>query len=113
MLEVGARITSVIELWLVGLGVGIHLGAGSALALTGLGALAINALFFVPYELGSKEASWMAIYSLLASTAGFAVYASMVSRLRELVWIAVGLSLLGAATGVPTTGRLVQRTERG
>ena len=92
---------------------GLHLGAGSALALTGLGALAINALCFVPYELGSKEASWMAIYSLLGSTTGFAVYASMVGRLKELIWIGVGLSLLTSATSAPAATSLAETTESG
>jgi hypothetical protein len=98
-LDVASRGVAVFELWLIARGIGLELGAGQAVALAGLGALALNATFFVPFELGSKEASWMAIYSVLGSTGEFAVYASMVGRLKELCWIGIGLALLGPVTG--------------
>ena len=92
--EVLSRAALVAELILIGKGVGIDLSYPHAAALSGLGALAINATFFIPFGLGSKEASWMAIYPLLGSTAEFGVYASVVNRLMELIWSGIGLLLL-------------------
>ncbi len=92
--ELLSRGVMVVELMLIAKGVDIHLSYAHATALSGLGALAINSLFFVPFGLGSKEASWMAIYPLLGSTAEFGVYASVVNRLQELIWTGVGILLL-------------------
>jgi len=92
--EVASRAALVVELILIAKGVGLSLSYPHAAALSGLGALAINATFFIPFGLGSKEASWMAIYPLLGSTAEFGVYASVVNRLMELSWSGIGLLLL-------------------
>jgi uncharacterized protein (TIRG00374 family) len=92
--ELLSRVAMVAELWFIGWGIGLHLSPLHALALSGLGALAINTFFFVPFGLGSKEASWMAIFAIVGSTAEFGVYASVVNRLQELIWTGVGIGLL-------------------
>ena len=48
----------------------------------------------MPFELGSKEGSMIGIFLALGYTAPLAVYASVVSRLRELAWIGIGLALM-------------------
>jgi hypothetical protein len=55
-----------------------------------------NVTFFIPFELGSKEGSLSLIFDLLGLPADLGVYASIVSRIREMIWIAIGLSLVWA-----------------
>jgi Lysylphosphatidylglycerol synthase TM region len=55
-----------------------------------------NLTFFIPFELGSKEGSLSLIFDLLGLPPDLGVYASIVSRLREMIWIAIGLSLVWA-----------------
>lgn len=94
LLECGGRGVQVLEFWLICRGVGVPISYAEALCIGGLAALALNIFFFMPFELGSKEGSLIGIFLALGYTAPLAVYASVVSRLRELVWIGIGLALM-------------------
>ena len=93
-LECAGRAIQVLEFWLICRGVGIPISYAEALCMGGLAALALNVFFFMPFELGSKEGSMIGIFLALGYTAPLAVYASVVSRLRELAWIGIGLALM-------------------
>ncbi len=95
-LECVGRAAQVLEFWLICRGVGVPITYAEALCIGGLAALALNAFFFMPFVLGSKEGSLIGIFLALGYSAPLAVYASVVSRLRELVWIAIGLILMWA-----------------
>jgi hypothetical protein len=96
-LDVAARAVAAVELVLVGVGIGVHVDYAHAAALWGLTALGLNLMFFVPFELGSREGSFYLAFSLLGFDTRVGVFAGVVSRLRELAWIAVGLVLVWAA----------------
>ena len=63
----------------------------------GLLALAINASFFVPFELGSKEAALYFIYHIAGLTPELGVATSVITRVRELAWVAIGVGLVWVA----------------
>ena len=54
----------------------------------------MTATFFVPFELGTKEGAHYLLFGLLGLDPALGVYTAMVSRARDLVWIAFGLSLV-------------------
>lgn len=96
-LEVAARAVAAVELVLVGVGIGVHVDYAHAASLWGLTALALNVLFFVPFELGSREGSFYLAFSVLGLDTRVGVFAGVVSRLRELAWITIGLAMVWAA----------------
>lgn len=101
-LECLGRAIQVTEFWFICRGVGIPVTYTEALFIGGLAALALNLFFFMPFELGSKEGSLIGLFLALGHAAPLAVYASVVSRLRELVWIGIGLVLIwGDGGGAP------------
>ena len=53
-----------------------------------------TAFFFVPYELGTKEGSLYALFDLAGLDPRAGVYTAIVSRARDIIWIAGGLGLL-------------------
>jgi len=94
LLECAGRGVQVLEFWLICRGVGVPISYAEALCMGGLAALALNIFFFMPFELGSKEGSLIGIFLALGYSAPLAIYASVVSRLRELTWIGIGLVLM-------------------
>jgi len=93
-LEYLSRTLWMVEYWIICYGVGIEISFAQAFLIGGLSSLAQNALFFVPYELGTKEGSLYALFDLAGLDPSAGVYTAIVSRARDLLWIAGGLGLL-------------------
>jgi uncharacterized protein (TIRG00374 family) len=102
-LECVGRALSVLEFWIICRGAGVPISYGEALFVGGLASFALNAFFFMPFEVGAKEGSLVLLFAALGFPATLALYAGVVSRLRELVWIVIGL-LTVWYTGTPAAG---------
>lgn len=61
-----------------------------------------NALFFSPMQLGAREGGLAIITSTLAMKSGFGVTTGLITRVRELLWIAIGLGLMKIGNGKNT-----------
>jgi uncharacterized protein (TIRG00374 family) len=93
-LEYLSRSLWMVEYWLICIGVGINTTFLKAFMIGGLSSLIQNALFLVPYELGTKEGSLYALFALAGLDPRAGVYTAVVSRARDMLWIAAGLGLL-------------------
>lgn len=56
-----------------------------------------NLFFFIPMEMGAREGGFALAVGGLALSGAYGVYTGLITRLRELVWIAIGLVLLKVA----------------
>jgi hypothetical protein len=56
--------------------------------------LVVNILIFMPFELGSKEVALYFMFDWLGITPALALAAAALSRIRELIWIAIGWALI-------------------
>lgn len=92
--EVSGRFIAVIEYFLIARSIGVEIGYPAAVLIGGFSQLVLNLLFFIPFELGSKEGGLYLIFQLLGLPPSLGVYTAIVSRLRELTWIAIGLLLI-------------------
>jgi len=54
-------------------------------------------LFFVPFELGAREGAFYLLFGLFGLDPQLGLYASIVSRVRDIVWIGAGLLLIWPA----------------
>jgi uncharacterized protein (TIRG00374 family) len=93
-LEYLSRSLWMVEYWLICIGVGIQASFTQAFLIGGLSSLIQNALFFVPYEVGTKEGSLYALFALAGLDPRAGVYTAIVSRARDMLWIGAGLGLL-------------------
>lgn len=93
-LEYLSRCIFMVELVLIAASLGLHLGYFRAFAIGGLEALLGNVLFFVPFELGAREGSFLALFSLFGMDPQLGLYTSIVSRVRDFAWIGLGLLLM-------------------
>lgn len=93
-LEYASRCLFMAEYLLIALSVGLHIGYWKAYAIGGLTQLVQNVLFFVPFEVGTKEGTLYLLFRLLGLDPALGVYTAIVSRLRDLVWIGTGVALV-------------------
>jgi hypothetical protein len=106
-LDFTGRVIGVGEFYLICRGLGTPVSLTQAYLIGGLLALAINASFFVPFELGSKEAALYFIYHLAGLTPELGVATSVITRVRELAWVGIGVGLVwvGGRRAVAKVGR--------
>ena len=96
------RVIAVGEYWLIARGVGLNVTFLQAFVIGALGALIVNVIFFVPLEAGVKEGGFYLVFQLLGLDPALGVFAAIVQRLREFVWIAIGLAFIPLAGGKQT-----------
>lgn len=53
-----------------------------------------NLFFFMPMEMGTREGGFAISVGSLAMSGAFGVLAGLLTRVRELIWIMVGLVLI-------------------
>jgi uncharacterized protein (TIRG00374 family) len=93
-MEYVGRATAVVEyLFIIG-AIGVHVSYLTAFVIGALSQFFLNLLFFIPFDAGTKEGGMYLVFQLLGLPASLGVYAAIVTRLRELVWIAVGLGFV-------------------
>ena len=98
MLEYLSRAVYMGEYFLIALSIGLPMGYLQAYLIGGLASLIQNVLFVIPFELGSKEGSLYLLFRMLGLDPQLGVYTAIVTRLRDLVWIGVGLLLVWNAS---------------
>jgi uncharacterized protein (TIRG00374 family) len=96
-LEYLSRAVYMGEYYLIALSIGIPMGYLQAYLIGGLASLIQNVLFVIPFELGAKEGSLYMLFRMLGFDPRLGVYTAIATRLRDLVWIAVGLLLVWSA----------------
>jgi hypothetical protein len=92
--ELVARLLSLAEYWVILYGMGLGVDPWRAFVVASFSSLVANALIFVPFELGTKEGAVFLMFEWLGITPGLGLAAALLSRLRELVWIATGWGLI-------------------
>ena len=94
LMEYAARVLSMLEFFFIARGVGHPVSFGTAYLIGGFSSLVVNLFFFMPFNVGSKEGGLAMIFAALGLPARLGIAAAVVSRLREISWIAIGLILV-------------------
>jgi hypothetical protein len=89
-----SRAVFMAEFSLIGLSIGVQVGYLDAFAIGGLEGLISNLLFFVPFELGTREGATVLLFQQLGYSGEIGLFAALVGRVRDLIWIAIGLGLI-------------------
>ncbi len=92
-----SRCTGVLEYHLIFQSLDLGVSYLTSFLITNFSSLILNALFFIPFELGSKEGGMFLLFQWMGLPAELGVYSAIVSRLREIIWIGFGLALTWVA----------------
>ena len=60
-----------------------------------------NLFFFSPMQLGAREGGFALAVGGLAIPGTFGVYTGLITRVRELIWIVIGVLLMKVGNGTP------------
>ena len=111
LMEYIARVFSMFEFFIIARGVGHPVSFGTAFLIGGFSSLVVNMFFFMPFNVGSKEGGLYVIFSALGLPSRLGVAAAVISRIRELTWILIGLLLVLATRKSEKRGVLPQRPQ--
>lgn len=95
LFEYVARVINALEYYFILLSLGVSLTFWDALLVLAFSSLVGNILFFLPMQLGAREGGLSLIVKILGLSApGLGVITSLYTRVRELVWIFIGVGLV-------------------
>ena len=60
-----------------------------------------NLFFFSPMQLGAREGGFALATGGLALSGAWGVYTGLITRVREMVWIVIGVLLMKVGNGGP------------
>lgn len=64
-----------------------------------------NIFFFSPMQLGAREGGFAIAVSGLCLSGAFGIYASLITRVREIIWIIIGVALMKVGNHNPPARR--------
>jgi hypothetical protein len=93
-LELLARVISCFEIFCIGQAIGLDMLLLDSIVLYAGSTLFANILFFSPMQLGTREGGLAITLSAMGFEATSGVFIGLVMRIRELIWIAIGVALM-------------------
>lgn len=94
LLELFARILQSLEIYLILKGFDAEVSVVDSILILAFSSLFSNLIFFTPMQLGTREGGLALAVDGLHLTGALGVYTGLITRLRELFWIAVGVMLI-------------------
>jgi len=89
-LEFLARVVASLEFFFILRAIGFTPSYAEALYINAGSSLILNLLFFVPFELGTREGGLYLVMESIGYSAGIGVYMGIANRVREFFWIIIG-----------------------
>lgn len=94
LLEYTARMVGCLEVWLILNVLTTHVSFIDCVLIVAFSSLLANLLFFLPMQLGGREGGFALAVGGLSLSGGYGVYAALITRVREMVWIVIGLVIM-------------------
>lgn len=94
LLELGARVLQSVEIYLILKAFAADVSIVDSILILAFSSLFSNLIFFTPMQLGTREGGLALAVDGLHLTGALGVYTGLITRLRELVWIAIGILLI-------------------
>ncbi|MCF8306731.1 MAG: flippase-like domain-containing protein [Ignavibacteriales bacterium] len=94
MLDFLTRCLSSFEIFIILFSIGFDISLLQAFYIYAGYTLIVNIIFFMPMQLGTREAGMVIVFEILKITSATGIYVSLIMRIREFFWILIGLLLL-------------------
>jgi uncharacterized protein (TIRG00374 family) len=93
-LELIARICNCLEVYVILKSVSVDVSVIQSVVIYSFMSLFTNILFFSPMQIGTREGGFLLAFKALSLPGGLGIYVSLVTRVRELIWIGIGVLLM-------------------
>ena len=93
-LELGARIVGCLEVYFILNILTDDVSFVACILIMAFTSLFANLFFFSPMQLGAREGGFAIAVGGLAIPSAFGIYTGLITRVRELVWIVIGVLLM-------------------
>ena len=93
-LEYTARVISCLEIWLILNVLTTNVSFADCCLIAAFSSLLANPLFFLPMQLRGREGGFALAVGGLSLSGAYGVYAALITRVREMIWIVIGLALM-------------------
>jgi uncharacterized protein (TIRG00374 family) len=110
-LELIARIANCLEVYVILRSANENVTLIQSITIYSFMSLFTNIFFFSPMQIGTREGGFFMAFTALALKGTLGIYVSLITRLRELIWIGIGVLLMKVKSGfVPAA--LVDRLDQ-
>ncbi len=110
LFELSARILQSLEIYLILKAFNADVSIPDSILILAFSSLFSNLIFFSPMQLGAREGGLALAVDGLHLTGALGVYTGLITRLRELFWIAIGILLI--KVGNKDLARIQQEYEK-
>lgn len=93
-MEYAARVVNALEYFFILRSLSFNISFWDAVLILAFSSLFSNLLFFLPMQLGAREGGLAIIIRRLGIDPAFGIFTSFYTRIRELVWIVIGVALV-------------------
>jgi uncharacterized membrane protein YbhN (UPF0104 family) len=94
ILEILARVVTCLEIYFAALAIGLNMSFLDSLIISSASSLFANLIFFLPMQLGTREGGLVLALKSMRYRGDSGIFIGLITRVRELVWIAIGLMLI-------------------
>lgn len=98
-----ARVVSCLEVWLILNILTTNVSFWDCILIVAFSSLLANLLFFMPMQIGGREGGFALAVEGLSLAGAYGVYTALITRVREIVWILIGLALMKIGNKKPTS----------
>ena len=92
--ELLSRFIICFEVYFILFSIGYNVSYPQCIIIIALASLFANLVFFLPLQLGSREGGFALAFSILSLLGPVGIFVGICTRIRELFWIFVGISIL-------------------
>jgi len=93
-LELIGRICNCLEVYVILKSVNCDVSIIQTVVIYTFMSLFTNILFFSPMQIGTREGGFLLAFKALSLSGGLGIYVSLVTRVREVFWIGIGMLLM-------------------
>jgi uncharacterized protein (TIRG00374 family) len=97
--EFMGRVVGCLELYFIALALNVDISFMDSIIISAGSSLFANLVFFTPMQLGSREGGFVLALRSIGMAASVGLFMSLVTRIRELVWILIGLLFIPIKSG--------------
>ncbi len=97
-LEIFARFCNCLEVYVILKSVHVDISIFQSIVIYAFMTLFTNILFFSPMQIGTREGGFLLAFKALSLSGGLGIYVSLVTRVREMIWIGIGVLLMKIKT---------------